>query len=121
MCHNQEAYIEEAFRAALAQTYEPLEVIVNDDASTDGSWDIIQRIAAEYAGPHKVILNRCETNMDIMRSFETLCALSSGELIVKAGGDDVSYPDRVCRDLSDERASAEAAIDDWSDELSAQS
>ncbi len=102
MCHNQEAYIEEAFRAALAQTYEPLEVIVNDDASTDGSWGVIQRIAAEYAGPHKVILNRCETNRNIIRSFETLCSLSSGELIVKADGDDVSYPNR-----------AQALVDEW--------
>ncbi len=95
MCHDQEAYIEEAFRAALAQTYEPLEVIVNDDASTDGSWEVIRRVAAEYAGPHKVILNRCETNVGVIRSFETLCSLASGELIVKADGDDVSYPNRA--------------------------
>ncbi len=102
MCYNQEAYIEEALRAALAQTYEPLEVIVSDDCSTDGSWAIIQRVVAAYQGPHKIVLNRNERNLKTIGNFQKLCSLASGELIVKADGDDVSYPQR-----------AEVLVKDW--------
>ncbi len=102
MCYNQEIYIEEGLKAALAQTYEPLEVIVSDDGSIDKSWEIINRVAKEYKGPHKIILNRNETNLNLIKNFQKLCSLSSGELIIKADGDDVSCPNR-----------AETLVEDW--------
>ena len=36
-CFNQEQYIGKALEAAFAQTYEPLEILIGDDCSTDGS------------------------------------------------------------------------------------
>ena len=60
--YKQEAFIEAAMRAALAQTYEPLEIIVSDDCSPDGTFDIIKQIAAEYKGPHHLRINRNEKN-----------------------------------------------------------
>ena len=95
MCYNQEKYIEDAFRAALAQDYSPLEIIVSDDCSTDNSFSIIQAIAKEYKGPHKIILHRNETNKKISGNWSQLCSLANGELLVKADGDDISYPNRV--------------------------
>ena len=42
LCHNHERFIREAVRSALAQDYEPLEILISDDHSTDATLDIIQ-------------------------------------------------------------------------------
>lgn len=95
LAYNQEQYIRSALEAALSQDYSPLEIIVSDDCSTDLTWDIIRNIAAEYEGPHKVIARRSERNRGIAAHFSEICEMASGELLVAAAGDDVSYPYRV--------------------------
>ena len=42
--YNQAVFIREAVDSALAQTYSNLEVIVGDDASTDGTQEIVAKI-----------------------------------------------------------------------------
>lgn len=44
---NSERYIEECIRSVLAQTHSSLEIIVVDDGSKDGSWDICKRLSEE--------------------------------------------------------------------------
>ena len=45
--HNAERFLEEAIRSVMAQTYPFWELLVIDDASTDSSMDIANRLAAE--------------------------------------------------------------------------
>ena len=95
LCYNQERYIEATVCAMLAQTYSPLEIIVSDDCSTDGTWAVLQRIKEEYMGPHHLVIHRNEQNQRIIRNLCTAMNLAQGELIVKADGDDISLPNRV--------------------------
>ena len=58
--YNQERYVRDAVRGALAQTYEPLEIVISDDCSTDSTWDIIRDEVEAYrksGGIHKNIVN----------------------------------------------------------------
>src|SRR5574344_1400791 len=94
--YNQEKYISKAVHAALAQTYSPLEVVLSDDHSPDGTFEIMRRIAAEYRGPHRIILNRNERNLGLVAHINRVVAqCASGELLVLAAGDDWSKPERT--------------------------
>lgn len=94
--YNQERYVGDALKAAFEQDYANLEIIISDDASTDGTYDVIKKMVAEYKGPHKVITNSNNHNIGISCHFNKLVyELAHGEYIALAGGDDVSLPNRV--------------------------
>ena len=93
--YNQEKYIREAVEGAFAQTYEPLEIILSDDCSTDRTFEIMEEMAAKYEGPHKIILNRNTQNLGICPHVTKIHERCSGEYIVHAAGDDYSYPNRT--------------------------
>src|SRR5256885_12918551 len=93
--YNQERFIAEAVRGALSQTYSPLEILISDDCSTDGTFEIIQKEVAEYKGPHEIRLNHNDPNVGFGAHINRMMELAKGQLIVAAAGDDVSLPERV--------------------------
>jgi glycosyltransferase involved in cell wall biosynthesis len=72
-----------------------LEIILSDDCSSDGTFEIMRRMAAAYRGPHRVILNRNQTNRGIGGSHNRIFELAHGKLILHGGGDDISLPTRT--------------------------
>lgn len=92
---NQEEYVTDALKGALSQTYSPLEIIVSDDCSSDQTFSIAERIAADYKGPHQIILNRNEPNLGVARHINKVMELAKGELILMAAADDISFPERA--------------------------
>jgi glycosyltransferase involved in cell wall biosynthesis len=92
---NQERFVREAVEAALAQTYSPLEVILSDDCSPDRTFEVMQKGAAEYRGPHQVILNRNPVRQSLGGHLNRAVEISRGELIIGAAGDDISLPHRT--------------------------
>lgn len=93
--YNQEKYIREAVEGALSQTYEPLEIILSDDSSTDRTFEIMQEMAVDYRGPHEVIVRRNSFNLGTALHAQSVFDISSGVLFVVAAGDDISTPNRV--------------------------
>src|SRR4051794_34557301 len=95
MTYNQSRFVREAVQGALAQTYQPLEILFSDDCSTDGTFEIIQETVKNYSGPHTIVLNRNERNLGVSEHLNKIVALANGELIIAADGDDVSNPHRT--------------------------
>ncbi len=95
VAYKQEDFLREAVRSAFAQTYSPLEIILSDDCSPDGTWNIFQEMAAAYKGPHRVVLNRMKTNVGLASHVNSVVELARGELLVAAAGDDISLPQRT--------------------------
>lgn len=99
--YNIENFIEESVNCAFAQTYSPLEIILSDDCSTDKTFEIMQKMANEYTGPHKILLNRNEKNLGITQHMnKAYLELANGEIIIAAHGDDISLPERTEKSLA---------------------
>ncbi|WP_233833140.1 glycosyltransferase family 2 protein [Paraburkholderia sp. ZP32-5] len=97
IAYNQAQQIGDAVRSALAQTYQPLEIIVSDDASSDTTFAAIEAALAGYDGPHRVITRRNTVNQGISAHLSQLAQMARGELLFVAAGDDMSAPERCER------------------------
>jgi len=75
----------------------PLEVVVSDDASSDGTYPLLERLIGAYSGPHRVSLRRNPTRRNVVGHIADAIPFTSGEFVVIAAGDDVSLPDRITR------------------------
>jgi glycosyltransferase involved in cell wall biosynthesis len=95
LAFNQTRYIHKAIEGALAQDYEPLEIIFSDDCSDDHTVELIQQITKNYSGPHTLICRRTKTNLGTYGHLLDVAAIAKGFLLVLAAGDDISKPGRV--------------------------
>ncbi len=100
LAYQQAQWARASAEACLAQTGGPYEIILSDDHSTDGTFEILQQVAAEYRGPHQVIARQSPVNVGIGQHYNDLVALARGELLVTMAADDFSLPDRVARQLA---------------------
>jgi glycosyltransferase involved in cell wall biosynthesis len=94
-CYNQARYVEQALDSLLHQTSPDFEVIITDDASTDGSADIIEAWLARTGYPAQFIRNRI--NRGICANRNTALARSSGPFVCSLSGDDCYEQDRIER------------------------
>jgi glycosyltransferase involved in cell wall biosynthesis len=108
LTYNQEGFAAEAARAAFAQDYPDLQIILSDDRSPDETFAVLQREAA--ASGRDVLVRQTPRNLGLMSHLYDAAAVASGELIVIAAGDDVSRPQRVRRLVEEWRKSAAKAL-----------
>ncbi|MGE0659221.1 MAG: glycosyltransferase [Reyranellaceae bacterium] len=114
LCYNQQEFVAEAVAAALTQDCEPIEILISDDASTDGTWEAIQRATAGYRGPHRLRLHRNARNLGCTGHTLAALAMAESDLVVVGAGDDVSEPDRV-RAVMQAASQEPQATSFWSD------
>ena len=84
------AYLRDAVKSILGQTYKNLEFIVVDDASTDNSWKYLTGIKDK-----RLILIQNKKNLGLAVSLNKAIKASDGEYIARMDADDISYPDRL--------------------------
>jgi glycosyltransferase involved in cell wall biosynthesis len=107
--HRSAATIERTLRAALAQDHRPLEVVVYDEASDDGTRDIVRRVIADAAPPDvDVQLMTAEQNSGPVRAWRVLLHAITGDWCCFVWADDVLRED-FSRRMMDGAARAVAA------------
>jgi glycosyltransferase involved in cell wall biosynthesis len=85
--YNHERYVEQALTSVLEQeTSFPLEVVVIEDCSTDGTRALVQELAAQH--PDKVRLALAPTNENSNRLFAEVWATCGSEYVATLDGDD---------------------------------
>jgi len=84
--HNQASFIRNAVDSAVAQKYADKEIIVVDDASSDGSQGILEGYG------DRIRLVKVEKNAGTSRARNIGIAAAKGDFLVFLDGDDVFFP-----------------------------
>ena len=90
--YNAEAYLEDAIKSVLAQTYELWELILIDDGSTDGSLTIARRF--EKADNRIKVISDGK-NKKLPTRLNQLIDESQYDYIARMDADDLIHPDRL--------------------------
>lgn len=90
--HNVGPYVEAAVNGILRQTYADFELIVIDDGSTDDTWEVLTRLAAQDG---RICLERNRVNLGISATRNRGTAIARGELLAIVDADDISLPYRL--------------------------
>ena len=90
--YNQEAYVRQAIKGAIAQDYPNLEIIISDDCSSDRTYEIIESMLTPHDG--RVLIRQNEKNMGVAAHINEVMRIAKGEIIVVAAGDDISARNR---------------------------
>ena len=96
--YNQREYVGVSLDGAFSHTYRPLEIVVCDDGSSDGSAELIQAKIDAYkasGGDIPIVFHSNPVNLGNLGNWIAVGKLAKGELLVKADGDDVSLPERT--------------------------
>src|SRR5437870_5008653 len=78
-CHNYARYVGEAIESALAQTHQPVEVVVVDDGSTDASKDVVSGYAVTLLA---------QPNRGVCAAANAGIRASRGEFVLRLDADD---------------------------------
>ncbi|NKX93595.1 glycosyltransferase family 2 protein [Sanguibacter hominis ATCC BAA-789] len=103
--YNNGAVIAETLSSILAQTWQDLDIVVADHASTDDTLSVIQRFAAT---DERIRVFSTPAGGGALRNWNRVTELAQGELIKLVCGDDVLYPTIVEEQVAEfDKASAE--------------
>ena len=92
LSYNSEKFIQAAVSSVVNQTYRNWELVISDDASTDGTWELVRRMASVEP---RIRHFRNKANLGTPRNRAEASKHLTGDLIAHFDSDDVLYPDAV--------------------------
>lgn len=95
LSYNHRDYVRQAVESIVNQDYSPIELIVVDDGSTDGSLKILR----ELQRAHGFTLIE-KANGGIVSSVNISVPLAKGEYVVLHASDDISHPNRTAEQVA---------------------
>lgn len=87
--YNGERHLREAVTSILGQTFSDLELIISDNASTDGTAAICEELAN---GDPRIRYIRQSRNIGAVRNFDYVAAVAKGRYLKWAAANDVCHP-----------------------------
>lgn len=104
---NHGRFIANAVRAITSQSWPPLEILVVDDASTDGSIHVLRDLAAQIP---RLRLIEGETNLGVAARLNQLVAEARGDYLIGCAADDLVLPGLFERSMRALQQHPDAAI-----------
>lgn len=106
--YNQGTYLPRAIESVLAQTLPPHQIIIVDDASTDGSRDVIAAYAARH--PRLITAIYHDRNQGIPRTRNDGIEAATGDCVTYVDADDRLLPTKLQREAEALASSPDAHI-----------
>lgn len=94
--YNTEKYIAEAIESILNQTFKDFEFIIIDDCSIDRTWEIIQEYASK---DDRIVALRNKKNLKLSGTLNKGIKIARGDYIARMDADDISFPNRLEKQL----------------------
>lgn len=99
---NKAHFVWQTVQSVMMQSYEPMEIILSDQGSTDNSLSILQKAKESYSGPNKVRVVECpHTEVKGLGGLNVhlnwLHNQTDADLLIIVSADDLCHPDRVKR------------------------
>jgi glycosyltransferase involved in cell wall biosynthesis len=95
--YNQRAWVKDIFNDIVSQNFEDFSVILSDDASTDGTYEILKYYCDRYIKNINVIKKikyvRCEKNQGVVGHLNSILPLIDTEFVGFVAGDDRLHQD----------------------------
>ncbi len=88
--YNAGAYLPQALESVLAQTFTDFELIIINDGSTDGGWEVIEA----YAREDSRIRAFTQTNRGLVPTLNRGLTKARGEYLARMDGDDICFAHR---------------------------
>ena len=92
---NRAGFLREAIESALAQSFADIEVLVCDNASADGTGEVVR----SFQDP-RLRYVRNDQDLGMVGNWNRCIELARGELIANLADDDLMLPDRLARQLA---------------------
>lgn len=96
--YNCEDTLQKSIESVINQTYKEWELIICDDASIDGSYEIAKKYQSKY--PDKIKILRNEKNLMIAKTLNRCLEQASGEFIARMDGDDECSYERLEKEVA---------------------
>jgi len=92
VCYNHAKYVVEALQSVINQSYSNVELIVIDDASSDGSQQVINQFIKDH---RSVVFISNQKNLGYCKSFNKAFNQCSGSFIIDLSADDLLMQKRI--------------------------
>ncbi len=91
--YNHEKFVRASLDSLLSQSFQDFEVVIGDDASTDGTKEILMEYQRRYPDKIDLVLNK--TNVGVTANSNLILARCRGEYVCFLAGDDIYYPEKL--------------------------
>lgn len=91
--YNQKKYLIEAIESVLAQSLKPFQIVIVDDASNDGSHEVIEGYRSRY--PQLIVPIYHKTNSGVAQARIDALNAVKGDYVTYVDGDDRFLPDKL--------------------------
>ena len=90
--YNNEKSVRKSIESLQNQSYQNIEILILDDASSDNSWQIIAKLASE---DNRLKCFRNKNNLGLTKSLNILFSHTNGKIFARQDSDDYSHPNRL--------------------------
>ena len=94
--HNALPFLDESIRSILEQTFSDFEFVILDDASTDGSTELLRAWARRDV---RIQLHESSKRLGLSGSSNAVVSKAQASIVARMDADDIAHPDRLRRQL----------------------